>query len=164
MTKASDRMIGHELVLAARLHRLRSAQHLSAIGLFPGQERALQTLALEGEMSMGELATKLRVRPPTVSKTVARLSLQGLITRGSGSADGRVVRVKLTVEGQALATKVDGLSDVLEQELAGDLDGKDRKKLRKLLRKATTALSKLTGSADLVEEEGDQEADESETA
>jgi DNA-binding MarR family transcriptional regulator len=146
MTKAVDKTIGHALILAARLHRLRAAQLYASIGLFPGQESVIATLANRGEMAMGDLAAALHVRPPTISKTIARLAAQDLVHRLSGSADGRVVRVGLTESGLKIAALIGERAEMLESELTAALDGKDRKRLRKLLRRSATALAKSAGS------------------
>ncbi len=127
--------VGYELVHAARLHRARSAQLLIGLGLFPGQEQVLTQLASSGAQTMSELAAVLRVRPPTASKTVARLAAQGLVTRRAADGDGRIVQVELTDEGRVRAQAVEGVWRALEEEAVADLDGKDRRRLRKLLRK-----------------------------
>jgi DNA-binding MarR family transcriptional regulator len=127
--------VGYELLHAARLHRARSAQLLHELGLFPGQEQVLTILAAENGRTMGDLASELRVRPPTASKTVARLAAQGLVERRTVNGDGRVVRVELTDEGRRRAEAVDAVWSELEKEASSGIDGKDRKKLRKLLRK-----------------------------
>ncbi|WP_020181377.1 MarR family winged helix-turn-helix transcriptional regulator [Methylopila sp. M107] len=127
--------VGYELLHAARLHRARSAQLLHELGLFPGQEQVLTLLAAENGRTMGDLATELRVRPPTASKTVARLAAQGLVERRAVNGDGRIVKVELTDEGRRRAEAVDAIWIELEREAADGIDGKDRKKLRKLLRK-----------------------------
>ena len=59
--------VGWALVQAARLHRSRTGDKLSDLGLFAGQEQVLQALATSGPMTMGDLALMLRVRPPTAS-------------------------------------------------------------------------------------------------
>src|SRR3712207_7893632 len=64
--------VGWALVQASRLHRSRTGDKLSQLGLFAGQEQVLQALGNSGPMTMGELANILRVRPPTASKTVSR--------------------------------------------------------------------------------------------
>ena len=64
------------------------AMLLGEIGLFPGQEQALQVLAQhDNGMTMGELSRTLHVRPPTASKTIARLTAQGLEPAGNSPAD-----------------------------------------------------------------------------
>lgn len=134
MKSPYSKTVGFELLHAARLHRARSAQLLGEIGLFPGQEQVL-TLLAEKERTMGELAVSLRVRPPTASKTIARLTAQGLITRLGSNGDGRTVRVGLTEEGRRRAETVEAVWDALEAEAVAGLDAKDRRRLRKLLRK-----------------------------
>jgi DNA-binding MarR family transcriptional regulator len=145
--------IGNHLILAARLHRLRAAQLLAKTGLFPGQDMVLLILARFQKMAMGDLAAALHVRPPTASKTVARLSAQGFIQRLDGVDDGRVVQVSLTESGRAMAETITMVASELEQELLGDLDSKDSKRFRKLLRKTTSTLARKTGSAILALDE-----------
>jgi len=150
---------------ASRLHRARMGEKLSRLGLYPGQEQVLQALAAEGALTMGELAAILRVRPPTASKTISRLSALGLVARQSRNggapapetgasatpspaekSDARIVRVTLTDAGKERAAAIAGLWEEVETELLDDLDGKDRKRLRKLLRKTARNLAAHTGS------------------
>ena len=138
--------VGWALVQASRLHRSRTGDKLSELGLFAGQEQVLQALASSGPMTMGDLATILRVRPPTASKTVSRLSALKLVERHTEPGDARVVRVKLTKEGKRKAAAIDALWDEVEAELLAGFDNKDRKRLRKLLRKAAKNLAGITGA------------------
>lgn len=152
--------VGYELLHAARLHRARSAQLLTGLGLFPGQEQVLTLLAAENGRTMGDLAAELRVRPPTASKTVARLAAQGLVERRAMNGDGRVVRVELTDEGRRRAEAVDAVWGELEREASEGIDGKERKKLRKLLRKLGRNVgAKIAGGSPVVEEEIEAEED-----
>lgn len=159
MTKSLEKSVGRALLITARLHRARMGERLNALGLFPGQEQALKALQA-GPMTMGELATQLRVKPPTVSKTIGRLSLQGLVTREGGGRDGRMVQVALTESGQETAVALDGVWTQVESELLDKLDGKERKQLRKLLRKAAKGLAKAGGEPDEPDSDVDADADE----
>lgn len=152
--------VGWALLQTARLHRSRTGDKLSELGLFAGQEQVLQALASSGPMTMGELAAMLRVRPPTASKTVSRLAALKLVERHTEPGDARVVRVRLTREGKRKAAAIDALWQEVEAELLEDFDHKDRKRLRKLLRRAAKNLARLTG-ADQAGFEGDDELDES---
>lgn len=152
MKHPGRKLIGFQLVLAARLHRTRMAMLLGEIGLFPGQEQALQVLAQnQSNMTMGELSRTLHVRPPTASRTIARLAVQGLVERDSSSPDGRVVRVRLTKAGAEKLARVDAATDQLEGELAELFDGKESKRLRKALRRITRQLGET------VDPEADQD-------
>ena len=144
MTKAIEKSVGRALLVAARLHRSRMGERLTALGLFPGQEQALKALQ-PAPMTMGELASLLRVKPPTVSKTIGRLSLQGLVMREGGNRDG-----------QQKAAELDALWNEVEDELLDRLDSKERKQLRKLLRKAAKGLSKAGAEPDEAEADLDE--------
>lgn len=158
MTKSLEKSVGRALLVTARLHRARMGERLNALGLFPGQEQALKSLQ-SAPMTMGELATLLRVKPPTVSKTIGRLSVQGLVTREGGGRDGRLVQVALTEAGQKTAAALDAVWNQVEDELLERLDAKEKKQLRKLLRKAAKGLSKAGVEID----EPDSETDEADS-
>ena len=159
VTHPGVKSVGWALLQAARLHRSRTGDKLSELGLFAGQEQVLQALANAGPLTMGDLAAILRVRPPTASKTVSRLSALKLVERHTEPGDARVVRVKLTKEGKRKAAAIDALWDEVEGELLAGFDNKDRKRLRKLLRKAAKNLAGITG-ADQSGFEADDEVDE----
>jgi DNA-binding MarR family transcriptional regulator len=142
----SAKSVGWALVQAARLHRSRMGDKLGELGLFAGQEQVLQALAAEGAMTMGELAALLHVRPPTASKTVSRLSALKLVERRAEPGDGRVVRVRLTQEGERKAALIEKLWEEVEAEFLDGFDPKDRKRLRKFLRKIAKNLAALTGA------------------
>jgi hypothetical protein len=71
--------VGWALVQTSRLHRSRTGDKLSDLGLFAGQEQVLQALARSGPMTMGELASGRQRRPkpsrayrPSSSSSVTR--------------------------------------------------------------------------------------------
>lgn len=141
-----SKSVGWTLVQAARLHRTRIGDRLADLGLFAGQEQVLQALAAQGAMTMGALASMLRVRPPTASKTVSRLAAIGLVERKVEPGDARVVRVGLTTQGVEKARAIELVWDAVERELVAGLDQKERKRLRKLLRKIARNLAATTGA------------------
>lgn len=135
--QAMHKGVGWALTVLARLHRVELGERLSALGLFPGQEQLLQALHDHETMTMGALAELMRVRPPTASKAVARLAAQGLVERvDSAAGDGRLVRVRLTATGRTRAAAVASLWREAEQRLLSGFDQRERKKLRKFLRRA----------------------------
>jgi DNA-binding MarR family transcriptional regulator len=140
MLRSASKSIGYLLMHIARLHRARTARLLEGIGLFPGQEQVLEALAGREAMTVSELADLLRVRPPTASKTVSRLSAAGFVERRAGSGDGRIVQVALTPSGQERAAALAGLAATIEDEIDTHLTAKDRKRLRKLLKRVDKGL------------------------
>lgn len=147
--------VGYALLHAARLHRVRMAQLLQELGLFPGQEQVLTALLVEDGRTMSDLADVLRVRPPTVSKTIGRLVAQGFVERRAAVGDARLVRVNLTEEGRRKAIAVEAVWRVLESETVERLGGKDRKRLRKGLRLMARSLTEAVGGEVLAEEVAD---------
>lgn len=145
--KSYRKSVGVHLQHAARLHRALIARRLAGLGLYPGQEQVLKALSVAGDMTMGDLAAELRVRPPTASKTVGRLAAQGLVERKSGSGDARLVRVGLTGAGEEKTAILDDLWFASEDEMLADCDDKDIKRLRKLLRRIEKTLGAHAGDA-----------------
>jgi DNA-binding MarR family transcriptional regulator len=133
------------LMQTARLHRFYVGEMVSEIGLFAGQEQVLLSLVTAPSMTMGELATMLKVRPPTASKTIARLALLGLVERSTAPDDARIVRIGLTPAGEAKAEYVAAVLRRVENDLLDGLDSKDRRRLRKFLRHASLNLAKALG-------------------
>jgi DNA-binding MarR family transcriptional regulator len=147
MRHPASKTIGYQLMHVARLHRARTARLLEGMGLFPGQEQVLEALADRDAVTMSELADVLRVRPPTASKTISRLSAAGLVERRSTNGDGRVVHVALTAAGREKASAIAGLATTIEDEINAHLDSKDRKRLRKLLRRVDKGLRNAPGES-----------------
>jgi DNA-binding MarR family transcriptional regulator len=141
MTFNYRKTVTYRLAQAAKAHRSRSGSHLARVGLHPGQETVLKSLAdLDGQ-TMSQLAQALSVQPPTVTKMITRLSAQGLVKRVSSEQDGRLARVHLTEIGRARIEEIDRVWKRLEKEALAGLDDKDRKRVRKLLREIERNLS-----------------------
>ena len=99
--------------------------------LSPSQLATLATVEHLGQLTLGELSAAERVKPPTMTKIVACLEEQGLVSRTVDQSDRRVARVEATAAGLAflddsrqqkdayLAQRLRSLSDddriVLEQ-------------------------------------------------
>ncbi|MFG1182899.1 MarR family winged helix-turn-helix transcriptional regulator [Xanthobacter versatilis] len=150
-----QKTIGYRLTHTARLQKALSARLLATLGLFPGQEAVLKLLCEQDGRTMGDLAGALRVRPPTASKTIARLTTQGLVERRTTDGDGRLVRVFLSEAGRERGASIDSVWEQLEGEMVAGLDNKERKRLRKLLRKVEKNLAHRLGTDGGVDDEPD---------
>lgn len=80
-----------------------------------------------------------------------------MVERRTEAGDGRIVRVRLTEAGLAKAAAIEGLWDEVEAEMLGGFDNKERRRLRKLLRRATRNLAEAAG---LEAHESDAEAED----
>jgi DNA-binding MarR family transcriptional regulator len=146
MADSFGKSVSVRLAHVAKLHRARAASLLGDIGLYPGQETILKALVEEDGRTMGELAAALSVRPPTITKMVSRLGAQGLVDRRASDGDARLARVYLTDEGRLRAESIDAIWKQLDRQSLAGLDGKDRKRLRKLLRAVAVNLSSSTAA------------------
>jgi DNA-binding MarR family transcriptional regulator len=61
---------------------------------------ALATVDREGPLTLGELAAREHVAPPSVTKVVEKLVTAGLVARVADESDRRVVRVRTTPTGR----------------------------------------------------------------
>lgn len=128
------RSVTFRLAQAAHAYRVRAGTHLARVGLHPGQESLLKALAEDDGISMSDLAARLGVQPPTVTKMISRLAAQDYVERRQSSGDGRQAHVFLTERGQRVIATIDKLWKRVEKDALSGIDDKDRKRLRKILR------------------------------
>jgi DNA-binding MarR family transcriptional regulator len=70
------------------------------------QVSALSTIAAAGPLTLGELAAREQVRPPSVTAMVQRLESEGLVIRRVDPTDRRVARVEITATGRRLLARM----------------------------------------------------------
>ncbi|MEX6505277.1 MarR family winged helix-turn-helix transcriptional regulator [Jiella sp. M17.18] len=131
--KKKKRSVTRQLNLAARSVRTALSQQLSAIHLYPGQDAVLIAIGENDGLPLRELAERLAVRPPTVTKTVARLISQGLVEKRASPNDARQSHAFLTPDGHAIVDAVKTAQKTVERTALKGLSSKERKTLRKLL-------------------------------
>ncbi|MCX8559994.1 MarR family transcriptional regulator [Mycolicibacterium mucogenicum] len=101
MTDADDRLANDLSLAVVRLARqLRFRRPDSPVSLT--QLSALATLAKDGPMTPGALATRERVRPPSMTRVIASLVELGLVKRSSHPDDRRQVLVAVSPAGDEL--------------------------------------------------------------
>lgn len=101
----------------------------------PPQVHALLWLGQDGALTMGELARRLGVTEKTVTGVVDRLEREGHLMRERSVSDRRVVRCRLTPDGQATFQKLERFMNQGMRQLLGILDASDRKALFRILDK-----------------------------
>jgi DNA-binding MarR family transcriptional regulator len=80
-----------------RLHRRLRLQ--SAGDLTPSQASALVSIEQLGSPTLGELAARESVQPPSLTRIVSVLEARGLVSRVVDPADRRIARVAATAAG-----------------------------------------------------------------
>lgn len=124
---------GFALAKACRAHRVNVGAALAGVGLHVGQEMVLLELWKEDGLKGGELAARLRVEPPTVTRMIQRLEGCGLVERRKDPDDARSFRVCLTEKGRALEDPVAERWDQVEEKAFRGMSEAEKTLLRGLL-------------------------------
>lgn len=85
-----------------RLATTRTTRQLRAVGarrITLTQLSAMASIKAAGELTLGELAQRERVQPPSMTRVITTLLDHGLVTRKTDPKDGRQVLVRLTPKG-----------------------------------------------------------------
>jgi DNA-binding MarR family transcriptional regulator len=135
--------VGYEFIRAAKAYRNRAREELSELGLHVGQEMLLLQLWEEDGLSHSELADRLNVELPAISKMVNRMESAGWIECRSDPADSRVSRVFLTNEGRALQEPVENIWRQTEMQMLDGLSTEEKLLFRRILVDVRDNLSEL---------------------
>lgn len=102
------------------LHLLRRlAREEQVTGIRPARLSALATLAADGPTTLGGLARRERVTPPSMTRLVHALEAEGLVERLPSATDGRQVGVRITAAGErVLAERGQARADAVAGWLA----------------------------------------------
>ena len=155
MTKKA-RGIMQDVNNAARFGRTMLAVKLLKLNLYAGQDQLMLALAQLDGQTPSALAAEIGVRPPTVTKTIARLQAQGFLTKTESAEDARQAHIFLTEAGRAAILGIEKAIRKTEKRALDGFDKKDRKQLAKYLRRLTANLS----NAEERESADDEDADE----
>ena len=117
----------------ARMMKTLLARRLYEFGLYVGQDRIILLLATKDGQSPGSLAKRLGVKPPTVTKTIARLQEQGFVTKRGSHKDQRQLHVFLTKDGHKIVDLIERAIEETEREVTGGLDEQEQYTLLTLM-------------------------------
>jgi DNA-binding MarR family transcriptional regulator len=102
-------------------------------GVYAGQQTILGCLWEQDGLTPGQLARRLGLETPTVTRTVQRMSAAGLVTRCGDDTDRRLVRVYLTPKGRSLRRIIPRILNQVRSEVFSDLTIRDQATLAQLL-------------------------------
>lgn len=134
------------LAQVCRAHRAHVGELLAGHGLHVGQEMVLVELWQYDGLRCGDLADRLGVEPPTITRTLRRLESCGLVERRADPEDARSLRVYLTGQGQALEEPVLRCWERAEQTVLAGMNDGDRKTFRRLLDRVKSNLDPEFGA------------------
>jgi DNA-binding MarR family transcriptional regulator len=99
--------------------------------LSPSQLATLSSVERLGPLTLGELSAVERVKPPTMTRIVACLEEQGLVTRTVDPTDRRVARVAVSADGRRFVDRSRSHKDAYLAERLRALDPDDRAALER---------------------------------
>ncbi len=115
------------------LHKRGMVKELSAVGAHPVEAFCLRLLLKEDGMSQRDLAERLHVSRPWMTRLLQSMERSGLVVRRDDEQDQRLTRVFLTHEGRE---RERGHRDVIAAYLAktlGSLPDDDKMELERIL-------------------------------
>lgn len=120
---------------ALRMATFRFARQLRAQravdSMSDGQFAVLAALKLFGPHTLGELAERERVTPPSMNRTVNCLEESGYVSRTADQHDRRKVNIDLTDDGLAVVEETTRRRDAWLEEVLGSFSPEDRGVLRR---------------------------------
>lgn len=129
-------------LLAKASHLVSGGFHrqLKELGVSIATWRILAVLR-DGARPVGELADRVLLNQPTLSKTLDRLERDGLIKRSRGAANRRSVTVSLQPRGRTLAATLVPMANAHEGEAFSALSPSERKALVRMLQRTIASNS-----------------------
>jgi DNA-binding MarR family transcriptional regulator len=108
-------------VLAGRVSRELAQRYSAEFGLSVAEWRVIAHLSQSGSVSVREIHERVDMDKPKVSRAADRLAARGLISKAPNPADGRLVVLTLTPDGQALMGRLVPVALAYEAEVLGRL-------------------------------------------
>jgi len=127
---ADSESIDFLLAQICRLHHGRAHTLLEGIGLYRGQPPLLTILHQEEGLTHGDLAARMAVTPPTMTKMIQRMERAGFVRRQPDAGDQRVSRVYLTDAGRAVRSEMLTVLGALEAEAFAGFTPKELDQMR----------------------------------
>jgi MarR family transcriptional regulator, organic hydroperoxide resistance regulator len=118
---------------AKRVLARASATAFARHGVHEGQQYILLTLWAEDGLAPGEIAKRLGLATPTVTRAAARMEAAGLLRRAPHERDRRLVLLFLTDRGRALEKEIGREIDELSERALASLGRSERAELVRLL-------------------------------
>ncbi len=128
-----EESVGYWLTLTTQAFHRALGEEVAPHGITYRQSVVLAWLALDGELSQAELATKMMVEPPTLVGILDRMERDGWITRNSCPSDRRKKLIRATTAAEPVWEKIaEGGRRVRSRATAG-LTDKELETLKQLL-------------------------------
>lgn len=129
------------MVLGQLARRLRPTEAMLAAGLTPTRVSVLLNTVRNGPIRLADVAEQEGLNPTLLSRTVAHLAQDGLVTRTADESDRRSAWLEATPAGRELAERIRAERTHAVQAALAGLGAEDRQ----LVERALPALEQLAG-------------------
>lgn len=146
-------LVSQAVTQTARTLRTELSKSLLDAGLYAGQDGVMTLLAAEDGQTTGQLARRLQVKAPTMTRTIGRMEAQGFVERRAEEADQRLTRVFLTPTGRGTLSLIDQSLKSCGDRALADFSGKEVRQLASLLARLEGNLSGRSGEAPVEDED-----------
>jgi DNA-binding MarR family transcriptional regulator len=135
MTDFADQFLAASRAIRACLER-----ELQPLGMHAGQNLLLARLLHEDGLTPGELADRIGVETPTVTRMAQRMERVGLVRRVPDGADRRLVRVYLTEAGARLRALMPSATRAVAERALEGFTAEERERFAAFLRRMNRTL------------------------
>lgn len=125
--------VARQLIFTAKALRRCFETRLAAAGASLPTWVILRSIQGEPHPNQRELASRLHIEGPTLTRHLDRLEAEGLIVRRRDRSDRRAVRIEITPAGERTYRKLVDIAKRTEQLGLYGVSQKDRVHLRRLL-------------------------------
>jgi DNA-binding MarR family transcriptional regulator len=138
-----DDYLPYLLARASHLISRQFHERLRPHGLPVAKWRVLATLSDGDGLTIGELARIVLFKQPTLTKTIDRMQVDGLVERRTSGGDRRKVQVFITPRGRQLVTALLAEAKAHEAQVTAAYSDQEMATLKRVLR---TLISRLEES------------------
>lgn len=127
--------VGYSLAQATRAHRNEMQHRMAQLGLHLGQELLIIDIHQHPDTTQAELVGRIGIEQPTIAKATTRMERTGFVERIPDPHDRRVIRLRLTEQGQAVVEAILAAWADVEATATNGLTQPETEQLTRLLNK-----------------------------
>jgi DNA-binding MarR family transcriptional regulator len=139
--------LARRLVLTGKALRAHFEVGLQAAGSSLPFWLVLQNLREEDGLSQRDLARRLQLEAPTLTRHIDRMAAEGLLVRKPDPRDRRVTRIMITAEGRKLHDRLSEVARAREAEFRSLLSAREITMLERVLPRITNHLERADADA-----------------
>jgi MarR family transcriptional regulator for hemolysin len=127
--------IGYWLCMTSHVYERAMNEELTAQGITFRQCQVLAWLALEGEQTQTELASRMNIEPPTLVRVLDRMERDGLVARTDCAHDRRRKIIKPLPKSRPLWKRIIASAEVVRSRAVAGLSRQELDLLKRTLAK-----------------------------